>query len=116
MNTLKTILEFPKYRVTKIGRVWSSKRKGKWLKPHHDGYGYLIVSLMKENKRYCKKIHRLVAQTYIPNPDYKPEINHINGIKTDNRVENLEWVTHKENIQHSYDNGFRLKRSYKITR
>lgn len=73
-------------------------RRGKVLKPRKDKDGYLVVDLYKDGKRKNYFVHRLVAQAFIPNPDNLPCINHISEIKTDNRVENLEWCSHKENI------------------
>ena len=58
--------------------------------------------------------HRLVALTYLDNPENKPEVNHINGIKTDNRVENLEWMTAKENHDHSVHTGLQVKRTAEV--
>ena len=85
---------------------------------HHEGgiyklqtgkNGYFIIRLFKDGKYKSKYVHRLVAETFIPNPENKKYINHKNGIKTDNRIENLEWVTLSENLQHAYDTGLQPK-------
>lgn len=86
------------YEVSTSGRVRSLKfGKTKVLKPAKEGNGYLIVSLCKDGEKKMFSVHRLVAKAFIPNPMHKPHVNHRNEVKTDNRVENLEWMTHKEN-------------------
>ena len=106
---MKKIKDFPDYGISVTGGVWSNKGKGKWLKPGKDGKGYLFVGLCKDGKIYYKRINRLVAEAFIPNPDNKPQVNHLNGIKTNNSVENLEWVTPSENTQHAWDYGLHEK-------
>ena len=100
---------FPNYLVTSKGRVLSLKDNNgkdriKELNQFKDKYGYMFVSLYKNNKLHSKKVHRLVAQAFIPNPDNKIEVNHIDENKTNNHVSNLEWMTHKENINHGTRN------------
>lgn len=95
------------FEVTRCGRVNKICQKEKILKCTPNGGGYYYVGLYKDNKKTTLRLHRLIAKAFIPNPNNKPHINHINGIKTDNRIENLEWVTHSENIQHAYNTGLK---------
>ena len=98
MEIWKNIENYPDYMVSNLGRVKSIKfGKEKLLKHSKDKYGYFKVLLSKNGKSKNLKIHRLVAKAFIPNPDNKEFIDHINTNKTDNRVENLRWCTCKEN-------------------
>ena len=93
----KNVPGFPGYQVSNTGRVKSFRSGVRVLKACKDTYGYLTVVLCDGTRRRTKTLHRLVALAFIPNPDGKPEIDHINRIRTDNRAENLRWVTRKEN-------------------
>ena len=95
------------YEVSNHGNVRS---KTGVLKPYAAYKGYLYIDLYNGSKKSRKKfsVHRLVALVWVPNPDNKPEIDHINGINTDNRAENLRWVTRSENCSNEntrYKNG-----------
>lgn len=92
------------FLVTKDGRVFSEVTN-KFLKPATDGSGYLRCAFKYNGKHTTFKVHRLVAECYIPNPLNKPQVNHIDGDKKNNTVENLEWCTHQENITHAIETG-----------
>lgn len=92
------------YSITRDGNLWGNKRN-KWCKPSLNSKKYLQFGLCKNGIKKSSKIHRLVALTYMPNSYNYPEVNHINGIKADNRIENLEWCTHEENMHHAWKNG-----------
>lgn len=99
----------PNYGVTRAGEVYRIVRShdhGRHvparMKPRPDRDGYFLTGL-------SMKVHRLVAETFLPNPDGKPEVAHRNGVKTDNRVENLRWATRKENEEDKVLHGTRLR-------
>ncbi len=91
------------YMVSNIGRVRSFtwKMRGKIMSSQLDKWGYLAVGLHDGKRHKRELIHRLVAYAFIPNMMDKPGVNHINGDKQDNRAENLEWATQRENNNHS---------------
>lgn len=97
------------YEVSNLGRIKSIPSNKKYrptqscVKKQQINFGYCVVGLFKDGKPFYKRIHRLVAEAFIDNPKNKPCVNHINGIKTDNNVFNLEWCTYSENEMHSYN-------------
>ena len=108
----KPIKDFENYEVSNMGNVRSLNyrytRAAKKLRLRKQRDGYLYVKLYKNGKQYNKNVHRLVTTTFIPNPQGKKEVNHIDGDKTNNRVSNLEWVTAKENQQHAWESGLHV--------
>jgi len=106
------------YQVSNLGRIKSLNKKNKIkelkgidttrilkLRESKDGYLYTVFSIDKVRKTV--KAHRLVAESFLDNKENKPCVNHINGIKTDNRVENLEWCTYSENTKHAVKIGLK---------
>lgn len=106
IETWHPIAEFEgRYEVSDLGRVRAIKaNSSKVLAPILDKYGYVKVCLTKDGKQYNRTVHRLVALAFIENPNDKPQINHKDEIKTNNRVDNLEWSTSKENNNHGTRN------------
>jgi hypothetical protein len=96
------------YAVLTNGEIYSYSKyrhKGKILKQHKSDNGYLTVGLTKDKKRKTFLVHRLIASAYIPNPDNKPQVNHIDGNKQNNNIENLEWCSSSENQIHAIRKG-----------
>lgn len=90
-----------KYEISNTGKVRNSET-GKILKSRPDKEGYLIITISVDKVRRTVKIHRLVAEAFIPNPENKPQVNHKDGKHDNNCVSNLEWCTSSENHLHAY--------------
>jgi len=97
---------FPNYLIHEDGLIWSkarNNREGRWLKCSVHGDGYFQIVLRNESKRKGFKIHRLIAEHYLPNPNNLPCIDHKDGIRTHNSLSNLKWVTRLENSQNLHN-------------
>jgi len=119
VNIIKDILGYEGlYAVTEDGKVWSYPKrvnsyKGSWMVQHEyvntknriTPHVQYTVLLSKDGKETRHQVHRLVAQVYISNPENKPQINHKDGNSLNNHIDNLEWVTPSENMQHARDSG-----------
>lgn len=92
------------YKISEDGYVFSVRRN-KIMKPSVDGWKYRQIYLSKSGITTRFSLHRLIAKYFIPNPENKPNINHIDGDKGNNCISNLEWCTQSENIRHAFDNG-----------
>ena len=94
------------YKITYSGTIISCKKSVEIpLHPWKSASGYLYIDLSIKGKKSTFRVNRLVALCWIPNPKNKPEVNHIDGDKENNKVSNLEWATHLENMQHAKDTG-----------
>lgn len=91
------------YTINKLGICKSPNNK--ILTSHFDTSGYLQHTIVLNNKKTSAKLHRLLALAFIPNPNHLPQINHIDGVKVNNSLNNLEWISNVENIRHAYAIG-----------
>lgn len=94
------------YKASNDGKVMTVKT-GRILAPIIDARGYERVCLFKADRERRYKVHRLIANTFLPNPEGKQQVNHKDGNKRNNCVDNLEWVTNEENLRHAIANGLR---------
>lgn len=112
MQRLK-ISGYENYSIDKFGNVYAH-HLNRNISPYDNGLGYLAVKLRKDKKRKQFYVHRLVALTYLVNEGNLPDVNHRDGVKTNNFVDNLEWTTKSNNLKHAFINnllsGFILKR------
>lgn len=100
LEIFKDIDGYEGYQITSWGRVFNRKT-GKFVLQEINAKGYLRVDLYNEQGKKHMKVHRLVAQAFLDNPDGKPQVNHKDGNKQNNSITNLEWVTNKENCEHA---------------
>lgn len=102
MEIFKTIKDFPNYKISNMGIIVNNKGVELNIGKRKSNSGYVQVRLFKDGKYHYKYLHRLIAETFIPNPNNYRTINHINGIKTDNNINNLEWASDAEQQRHAY--------------
>ena len=97
---------FEDYEVSNMGRI--RRRSDKYIRAlKKNKLGYVRIDLYKNHKPHWLSVHRIVAQTFLENNECLPQVNHKNGVKNDNRLENLEWCSRSENIIHAYKNKLR---------
>lgn len=102
----------PNYLVSDSGEV--KRKSANTNKAFRESKGYMAVDMYQDGERKTKRVHRLVAEAFVPNPNNKPEVNHKDGNRYNNSASNLEWVTKKENCEHAWASGL-VKPSYGMT-
>lgn len=104
----KKVKKYPKYEISNLGNIRSlnyhREKRIQNLKPIYSNRRFMVVSLSNENGFKIMPIHRLVAEAFIPNPNNLPEVNHKDGNRSNNRVDNLEWCTKEKNLNHAIEN------------
>lgn len=98
MESWKQVEGYPHLFVSNTGKVWTTIHS-RYLRPHLTNRGYLRVPLVKNGRRKLAHLHRIVAEAFIPNPKGLTDVDHINGNKLDNRVENLQWMSRGDNLR-----------------
>ena len=107
-RNIREIEQFDGYFVDAEGRVYSTRKNGGFsrdlteMRLREDKDGYLEVGMYSNGKRYWRRVHRLVAEAFIPNPNHYPQVNHLDGNPKNNIVENLEWCSCQQNLIHSF--------------
>lgn len=107
MELFKVIDEFPQYQISNLGNIRNSKGQILVIGRRKSNSGYIQVRLYNDGKYYYRYLHRLIAQAFIPNPNSYRTINHINGNKLDNRIQNLEWASDEMQQRHAFIFGLK---------
>ena len=102
----RTIPSFPVYSASNYGRI-RNEGTGRIMHVYVDTRGYLSLTLRRDGRQIIQRVHRLVAEAFLGGPHPELDVNHIDGDKTNNCIENLEWCTREENIRHAVSNGLR---------
>lgn len=110
MTIWKTVPDYPAYEASNEGEI-RNKKTGRILKKQNDIHGYYSLTLRKDNKQYPVRVHRAIASSFYPDSDKSLDVNHIDGDKHNNNIENLEFCTRKENVNHAFRTGLRKPRS-----